>query len=85
MSRYSGPQGRGAAQKLAADRRTEAEARQREEREREARRRAEDAAAPPVKPLTGAEVAQLLTAVAKAGIPLRLATRPETAAGHGTN
>lgn len=64
MSRYSGPQGSGAAAKLHNQRRVEAEARQREERERDAKRRAKDAAAPPVKPLTSAERAELLVAAA---------------------
>jgi hypothetical protein len=61
MSRFSGPQQRGAGQQLAAQRRREAETRQATERNRDARRAA-DAAAPP-RLLTDDERAELVHAV----------------------
>ena len=66
MSRYSGPQHRGASSQLAAERRRQAEKRQAAERKRDARRAAE-AAAPP-RPLTDAERAALIEAVCKVAL-----------------
>ena len=61
MSRWSGPQQRGAARQARAEKRAQAEVRQREERKRDARRRAEQQAPP--RPLTDEERAGLIDAV----------------------
>lgn len=61
MSRFSGPQQRGAGRQLAAIRRAEAEQRQAAEREWYARRAAEQAAPP--RPLTDRERRDFILAV----------------------
>lgn len=61
MSRYSGPQRRGAERQARVEKRAQAEVRQAAERKREARRRAEQQAPP--RPLTEAERAGLVHAV----------------------
>jgi hypothetical protein len=66
MSRFTGPQHRGANRKLADTRRREAETRQAAERKREARRAARDAAAP--RPLTDDERAELIEAARKVAL-----------------
>jgi len=71
MSRYSGPQYRGASRVLAAERREQAETRQAAERKRDARRAAKLAAPP--RPLTDAERAALAEAARKVALAQYLA------------
>lgn len=64
MSRYTGPQQRGAAKQARAEKRAAAEMRQAAEREREAQRRAKAAKWPEDRDLTDAELDDVLRAVA---------------------
>lgn len=63
MSRFTGPQQRGAGRQARVEKRAAAEVRQREEREREAKRRAEMAKWPEPE-LSEAEVGELIAVVA---------------------
>lgn len=64
MSRYSGPQQRGAGKQARVEKRRQAEERQAAERERDARRRAEQSRWEDERPLTDDEVDGLIRAVA---------------------